>query len=192
MNNRSQSILGDKIVFTSTRTGDLELFTMNIDGSDVKQITNEIGYDGGAFFSPDGTKIIFRASRPKTKDEINLYKKLLKDGFVVPTELEIFICDADGSNLRQLTYLGNANWSPSWHPSGKKILFSSNFQAKAGFPFNIYMIDLDGKNLKQVSFDKMFDSFPFFSNDGKYLIFSSNRNNGGNRDTNIFIAEWQD
>ena len=183
---------GDKIVFTSTRTGDLELFTMNIDGSDVKQITNEIGYDGGAFFSPDGTKIIFRASRPKTKDEINLYKKLLKDGFVVPTELEIFICDADGSNLRQLTYLGNANWSPFWHPSGKKILFSSNFQAKAGFPFNIYMIDLDGKNLKQVSFDKMFDSFPFFSNDGKYLIFSSNRNNGGNRDTNIFIAEWQD
>ncbi|MBC8294995.1 MAG: PD40 domain-containing protein, partial [Pelagibacterales bacterium] len=94
--------------------------------------------------------------------------------------------------LRQLTFLGNANWSPFFHPSGKKILFSSNFQAKAGFPFNIYMIDIDGNNLKQVSFDKMFDSFPVFSNDGKYLIFSSNRNNGGNRDTNIFIAEWQD
>ena len=61
---------GDKIVFTSTRSGDLELYTMNIDGSDVKQITYELGYDGGAFFSPDGTKLIFRSSRPKTKEEI--------------------------------------------------------------------------------------------------------------------------
>ena len=87
---------GDKIVFTSTRTGDLELFTMNIDGTDVKQITNELGYDGGAFFSPDGSKIIFRASRPKTKEEIDQYKGLLKEGFVQPTDLEIFVCDADG------------------------------------------------------------------------------------------------
>ena len=69
---------GDKIVFTSMRTGDLELFTMNIDGSDVKQITSELGYDGGAFFSPDGTKLIFRSSRPKTEAEIKEYKDLLK------------------------------------------------------------------------------------------------------------------
>ena len=183
---------GDKIVFTSTRTGDLELFTMNIDGTDVKQITNELGYDGGAFFSPDGSKIIFRASRPKTKDEIEEYKALLKEGFVQPTDLEIFVCDADGSNLKQVTYLGNANWSPFWHPSGEKILFSSNFDAVAGFPFNIYMIDINGRNLKQITYDKMFDSFPVFSNNGKYLIFASNRNNGGNRDTNVFIAEWID
>ncbi len=183
---------GDKIVFTSTRTGDLELFTMNIDGTDVKQITNELGYDGGAFFSPDGSKIIFRASRPKTKDEIEEYKGLLKEGFVQPTDLEIFVCDADGSNLKQVTYLGNANWSPFWHPSGEKILFSSNFDAVAGFPFNIYMIDINGRNLKQITYDKMFDSFPVFSNNGKYLIFASNRNNGGNRDTNVFIAEWID
>jgi len=183
---------GDKIVFTSTRTGDLELFTMNIDGTDVKQITNELGYDGGAFFSPDGSKIIFRASRPKTKEEIDEYKGLLKEGFVQPTDLEIFVCDADGSNLKQVTYLGNANWSPFWHPSGEKILFSSNFDAEAGFPFNIYMIDLNGRNLKQITYDKMFDSFPVFSNNGEYLIFASNRNNGGNRDTNVFIAEWID
>ena len=186
------SPMGDKIVFTSTRTGDLELFTMNIDGTDVKQITNELGYDGGAFFSPDGSKIIFRASRPKTKEEIDEYKGLLKEGFVQPTDLEIFVCDADGSNLKQVTYLGNANWSPFWHPSGEKILFSSNFDAEAGFPFNIYMIDLNGRNLKQITHDKMFDSFPVFSNNGEYLIFASNRNNGGNRDTNVFIAEWID
>ena len=183
---------GDKIVFTSMRTGDLELFTMNIDGSDVKQITNQLGYDGGAFFSPDGSKIIFRASRPRTEEEVQEYQSLLKEGFVQPTELEIFVVDADGSNLKQVTYLGNANWSPYWHPSGEKILFSSNFEAEAGFPFNIYMIDINGRNLKRITYDNMFDSFPVFSNNGKYLIFSSNRNNGGNRDTNVFIAEWID
>ena len=43
---------------------------MNLDGTGVKQITNELGYDGGAFFSPDGTKLIFRASRPKTPEAI--------------------------------------------------------------------------------------------------------------------------
>jgi len=183
---------GDKIVFTSTRSGDLELYTMNIDGSDVKQITNELGYDGGAFFSPDGTKLIFRSSRPKTEQEIKEYKDLLAEGLVEPTNMELYICNADGSDLRQLTDLGNANWSPFFHPSGEKVLFSSNFEAERGFPFNLYLIDIDGKNLERVTHSETFDAFPVFSNDGKYLAFSSNRNNGGGRDTNLFIAEWQD
>jgi Tol biopolymer transport system component len=183
---------GDKIVFTSMRSGDLELYTMNLDGSDVIQITDELGYDGGAFFSPDGSKIVFRASRPKTEEAIAEYKELLSQGLVQPTEMELFICDADGSNLKQLTFLGNANWSPFFHPSGKKILFSSNFEAEKGFPFNLYFIDIDGKNLERVTHGETFDAFPVFSNDGKYLAFSSNRNNGGTRDTNLFIAEWQE
>lgn len=183
---------GDKIVFTSTRSGDLELYTMDLDGSNVKQITDELGYDGGAFFSPDGKKIIFRASRPKTDEEVKKYKDLLADGLVEPTEMELFICNADGSDLKQITRLGNANWSPFFHPSGKKILFSSNFEAERGFPFNLYLIDLDGKNLERVTHGETFDAFPVFSNDGKKLAFSSNRNNGGGRDTNLFIAEWQD
>lgn len=183
---------GDKIVFTSMRSGDLELYTMNIDGSDVKQITDELGYDGGAFFSPDGTQLIFRSSRPKTEEEIREYKDLLARGLVQPTEMELYICNADGSDLRQLTNLGNANWSPFFHPSGDKILFSSNFEAERGFPFNLYMIDTDGKNLTRITHSETFDAFPVFSNDGKYLVFSSNRNNGGTRDTNLFIAEWQE
>jgi TolB protein len=183
---------GDKIVFTSMRSGDLELYTMNLDGSDVKQITYELGYDGGAFFSPDGTQLIFRSSRPKSEAEIKEYKDLLAQGLVQPTEMELYLCNADGSDLRQLTNLGNANWSPFFHPSGKKILFSSNYEAERGFPFNLYLIDLDGKNLERVTHGETFDAFPVFSNDGKYLAFSSNRNNGGNRDTNLFIAEWQD
>lgn len=182
---------GDKIVFTSTRSGDLELYTMNLDGSDVKQITDELGYDGGAFFSPDGSKIIFRASRPKTPEAIKEYKDLLAQGLVQPTEMELFICNADGSDLRQLTFLGDANWCPFFLPSGDKVLFSSNFET-GGYKFNLYMIDIDGRNLKRVTYDNTFDAFPVFSNNGKYLAFSSNRFNGGTRDTNLFIAEWQD
>lgn len=181
---------GDKIVFTSTRNGDLDLYTMNIDGSDVKQITNEIGYDGGAFFSPDGTKIVFRASRFKTEEAKKEYQDYLAQGLVAPTEMEIFICNVDGSGLKQLTNLGKANWAPFYHPSGKKILFSSNHKGSRGFQFNIFMINEDGSGLEQVTYDSVFDSFPMFSPNGKKLIFSSNRNNGGTRNTNLFVADW--
>lgn len=183
---------GDKIVFTSLRTGDLELYTMNIDGTGVKQITNELGYDGGAFFSPDGTKLIFRSSRPKTPEDIKIYKDLLAEGLVMPTNMELYICNVDGSDLRQLTDLGQANWAPFFHPSGEKVIFASNHETKRGFPFNLYMINVDGTGLERITHDDTFDAFPMFSPDGKYLVFSSNRNNGGTRDTNLFIAEWVD
>ncbi|PHQ56751.1 MAG: hypothetical protein COC16_02700 [Lutibacter sp.] len=181
---------GDKIVFTSTRTGDLELFTMNIDGSNVKQITNELGYDGGAFFSPDGTKLIFRSSRPKTVTEIKEYKDLLSQGLVQPTNMELYICNVDGSELTKITDLGNANWAPFFHPSGKKVIFSSNHKSKRSF--NLFMINIDGSGLEQITFDKVFDAFPMFSPDGKKIVFSSNRNNNGTHDTNLFIADWID
>lgn len=183
---------GKKIVFTSMRSGDLELYTMNVDGSDVKQITNELGYDGGAFFSPDSKKLVFRASRPKTEEDIRTYKDLLSQGLVQPTNMEIFICNVDGSDLKQITRLGNANWAPFFHPSGKKILFSSNHHTKSGRQFNLFSINVDGAGLEQITFDTVFDAFPMFSPNGKKLVFASNRNNKGGRDTNLFIADWVD
>lgn len=106
--------------------------------------------------------------------------------------MELFICNADGSKLRQLTNLGNANWSPFFHPSGKKIIFSSNHKSKTGFPFHLFMINTDGTGLEQITFGHVFESFPVFSNNGKFLVFASNRNNGGTRDTNLFLAEWKE
>jgi len=180
---------GDRMVFTSTRSGDLELFTCKLDGSDVVQVTDELGYDGGAFFSPDGSQLIWRASRPETPEEVAHYTDLLSKGLVEPTAMELFIANADGSNARQLTDLGGANWAPFFHPSGEKVLFSSNHHT-GGFPFNIFMINTDGTGLEQVSFDSAFDSFPMFSPDGKRLAFSSNRNNGRTRNTNVFVTDW--
>jgi len=183
---------GSLIVFTSIRSGDLELYTMKTDGSDVRQVTTGLGYDGGAFFSPDGTKLIFRSSRPQTPADIKEYKDLLKEGLVKPTEMELYVCNVDGTELTQITNLGNANWAPFFHPSGEKVIFASNHNSKRGFPFNLFMINIDGTGLEQITFDKTFDSFPMFSYDGTKLVFASNRNNGGTRDTNLFLADWVD
>ncbi len=181
---------GEKIVFTSTRSGDLELWTMNLDGSDLRQVTDELGYDGGAFFSPDSKKLVFRASRPKTKEAVTTYKELFAQGLVQPTHLEIFVCNVDGSNLQQITNLGGASWAPFFHPSGKRIIFSTNYHTESKRQFNLFSVKVDGTGLEQITFDKTFDSFAMFSSDGKYLAFSSNRHNGGTRDTNVFLAEW--
>ena len=183
---------GDKVVFTSTRNGDLDLYTMNPDGSDVKQVTHELGYDGGAFFSPDGQKLLFRASRFESEAEKEEYKSLLAEGMVAPTNMELFICNVDGSDLKQITQLGKANWAPFFHPKGEKIIFSSNHASESGRLFNLYMINIDGSGLEQITWDPEFASFPMFSRDGKRLVFSANRNNGGDRSTNVFIADWVD
>jgi Tol biopolymer transport system component len=181
---------GDKIVFTSDRSGDLELWTMNIDGSNQKQITNQLGYDGGAFFSPDGKKLVYRASRLIGDSAIKEYKEFLAKGLVAPTSMEIYTCNVDGTDVKQITHLGKANWAPYFHPSGKKIIFSSNHHSEKGYNFQLFMINLDGSGLEQITSESLFNAFPMFSPDGKKLVFSSNRNNGGTRDTNIFIADW--
>jgi Tol biopolymer transport system component len=181
---------GKWMVFTSTRDGDLDLYLMSWPERRIHRVTHELGYDGGAFFSPDSKQLIFRASRPKNPEEATEYRQLLAEGLVAPTRMELFVCNLDGSNLRQVTQLGGANWAPYFHPDGRRVIFSSNHHSRRGFPFNLFMIDMDGSNLQQITFDPTFDSFPMFSPDGKRLVFASNRRNGGTRDTNLFLADW--
>ena len=183
---------GQSIVFTSTRSGDLELWIMDIDGSNPRQITHGLGYDGGAFFSPDSKQLVFRASRPSTPEDSAHYVDLLKQGLVEPTNMEIYTVNVDGTDLKQVTHLGKANWAPFFHPSQEKIIFSSNHHSARGYDFQLYMIGTDGQGLEAITHESIFNAFPMFSPDGKKLVFSSNRNNGGTRDTNLFIADWVD
>ncbi|MBM3443110.1 MAG: hypothetical protein FJX89_10480 [Bacteroidetes bacterium] len=183
---------GKKMLFTSTRDGDLELYVMDLKNGQTRRITHTLGYDGGAWFSPDGKKIIWRASRPTTEAEIKEYKELLAENLVAPTRMEVFVANADGSQAVQITQLGQANWAPAFMPDSRRIIFASNHEYKRGFPFNLYTMDGDGSNLLKVSRDQGFDAFPMFSPDGRRLVFCSNRNNGGTRDTNIFLADWVD
>ena len=152
-------------------------------------MTNTLGYDGGAFFSPDGEWLLWRASRPKTEVEIDQYTTLLKQNMVEPTSMELFVAKVDGSAMKQITSLGGANWAPFFHPSGNKILFSSN-HVTGRFPFNIFMVNLDGTGLEQITPLTKPLTASMFSPDGKKLAFSSNRNNGRTRSTNVFVADW--
>ncbi|MET0244732.1 MAG: hypothetical protein ABW174_14735 [Flavitalea sp.] len=181
---------GKKMIYTSTKDGDIDLYIMDLATGKEKRITTEPGYDGGAWFSPDGKKIIWRASRPSTPEALAEYKELLAEGLVAPTSMEVYTANADGTNQQKITSLGQANWAPAFMPDSKRIIFASNHEYKRGFPFNMYTMNSDGSNLEKISRDNGFDAFPMFSYDGKKLVFCSNRNNGGTRDTNIFIADW--
>ncbi len=181
---------GDKIVFTSTRDGDPEVYVANIDGTDVKRLTHAPGYDGGPFFSADGTKIVYRANHPEGKEELAKYDEIIKQGLVRPTRLELFVMNADGSDKKQITDNGKANFAPFFHPSGQKIIFSSNMDAPRGRNFDLYIIGVDGEGLERVTTNDTFDGFPMFSRDGKTLVFASNRDNAKQGDTNVFLADW--
>ncbi|MCI0447570.1 peptidase M28, partial [bacterium] len=181
---------GSKIVFTSDRDGDLELYVMNSDGTNVHRVTNSPGYDGGAFFSPDGKQIVYRAHPISDEKELGEFQELLKQHLVRPTKLEIFVMNADGSNVRQITGNGAANFCPYFHPDGKRIIFASNLHDPAGRNFDLFIIRTDGTGLRRITDNPTFDGFPMFSPDGKKLVFASNRNAKTQGETNIFIADW--
>jgi Tol biopolymer transport system component len=182
---------GKKMVYTSDKDGDLELYVMNLKTGKEKRITYHLGYDGGAWFSPNGKRLIWRASRPATDSAVAEYKELLAQHLVAPTNMEVYTARTSGKKIKKETSLGKANWAPIYMPDSKRILFASNHEYPRGFPFNLYILNTDGQ-LEKISRDKGFDAFPMFSTDGRKIIFCSNRNNGGTRDTNVFVADWID
>ena len=181
---------GSRICFTSTRDGDLDIYSMKPDGSDLKRLTSTVGYDGGPFYSPDGTKIIFRASRPEGAALAD-YQRLLERERIRPTKLDVYMMDADGSNVVQLTDNDSGNFCPFFHPDGKRVIFSSN---QGGNPreFDLFSVHIDTKEIEQITFTGDFDGFPMFSPDGKKFVWCSNRHNARENETNVFIADWVD
>ena len=185
---------GKTIVWTSVRDGDLDIYAMNLDGTKPRRLTEEIGYDGGPFFSPDSSRIVYRASHPTDPAEIARYKELLGQRLVEPGRLEIFVMNADGSGKRQVTRNGASNFSPFFHPDGKRIIFSSNVETReeeGGRPsFHLYLIGDDGTGLERLTFEGRFNSFPMFSPDGKRLVWVSDRHAKEPGEFNVFLADW--
>jgi Tol biopolymer transport system component len=146
-----------------------EIYIMRADGSEQKRLTSVAGYDGGPFFTPDGSRIIWRRF-----DE----QGLLAD---------IWTMKPDGSDARQITDFKSMSWAPYMHPSGEYVIFASN---KLGFEnFELFMVDAAGtKEPVRVTYSDGFDGLPVPSPDGKTLAWTSSRSGGAAGQ--LFLAQW--
>jgi TolB protein len=180
-----------RIVYTSMQSGDLDLWSMKTDGSDKKQLTKSEGYDGGAFYSRDGSKLVWRANHPQTPELMGRYRELLSNHLTSPMKMELFVANADGSEARQITDFGCAAFAPTYTPDGTRIIFSSNKHACDGRGFELYMVNVDGSGLQQITDFGGFTSFPEFSPDGSKLLFTSSWKAAGRYEFNIFVADWR-
>ena len=181
---------GHKIVFTSSRDGDLDIYTMDAGGGNVRRLTHELGYDGGPFFSPDGEWIVYRAHHPTAAAEVDKYRWLLTSDLVSPLEMDLYLMRADGSAQRQISHLAGASFAPSFFPDGQRVIFSSNYRAPTTSEFELYAVNRDGSGLEEITFTGGFNAFPMFSPDGHRFVFVSNRNAKAPHEINIFLADW--
>jgi Tol biopolymer transport system component len=187
---------GDRIVFTSTRSGDLELWTMKLDGTDLQQVTHTPGYDGGAFYSHDAQWLCFRSTSftpGKEAEELADYKALLDQWLVRPSHMEIMLIKPDGTQRKQLTSLGAASFGPYFFPDDKRIIFATNKwdQTGQGRDFDLAVVSTQGGEVERLTHFVGFDGFPMFDASGKWLVFCSNRGGSHPHETNLFLAEWK-
>ena len=179
-----------KIVYTSLASGDLDLWTMNLDGSGKKRLTESYGYDGGPVFSRDGKKVVWRGGHPADETAKQKYAALLKDNLTSPMKMELFISDANGKDVKQLTNFNCASFAPTFTPDGKQILFSSNKNNCDGRKFELFLINTDGTGLRQITDFGGFTSFPEISPDGRTLVFVSDWKAPARYEFNVFTADW--
>jgi Tol biopolymer transport system component len=181
---------GRRIVFCSSRDGDLNLYLMDADGGNVRRLTDRLGYDGGPFFSWDGRHIVYRAHYPETKDSEDAYRADLARALVRPAVMDLYVMTADGRDPRRVFANGAANFAPFMLPDSERIIFSSNLHDAARRSFALYLVRPDGSDLERVTYAEDFASFPMISKDGAKLVFCSTRNAAGPREINVFIADW--
>ena len=179
-----------KIVFTSMASGDLDIWSMNLDGSGKTRLSTSLGYDGGAFFSRDGKSLVLRANHPAAGEDTDRYEELLAQGLTAPMKMELFVADAAGDGLRQLTEFGCASFAPQFTPDGTRVIFSSNKNDCDSRNFDLFLIGTDGTGLRQITDFGGFTSFAEFSPDGTQVVFSSDRNATSRYEFNIFVADW--
>jgi TolB protein len=146
---------GTRIAFMSVRNGNPEIWVMNVDGSNVRQLTNHPAGDGTPTWSPNGTQIAFVSDRTGTP--------------------QVYLMGADGSNVRRITM--NESWAdrPTWSPAPfNEIAYS----ARTGRGFDIKVFDIATSQVRQITFGEGSNEGPAYSPNGRHLAFTSTRNGG--------------
>ncbi len=179
---------GKWILFTSTRDGDptraiktsrdADLYVMKADGTRVTRLTKTNGYDGGAFFSPDGTRIVFRADR-QNNSLLQIYTADIT-------------FDADGNitgliREKQLTRDPSVHFGPYWHPNGTHIIYAANIND--AHEYELLMMRDDGTHKLRLTFTPGFDALPVFSPDGTHLMWTSKRSS--DQTSQVYIAKFK-
>ena len=146
--------LSGRIVFTSNRSGNFDIWVMNADGSGLQQLTTTRGGDRIPAWSPDGSKIVF-----------------MKASF----NPDLYVMNANGSNVRRLTDAVDEDCCPDWSPDGSKIVFHSR---RSGQQFDIYVMNADGSNQRALAPHPAYDGTATWSPDGSKIVFRTTRFNG--------------
>ena len=160
--------VADKKIFKVDKAFMIDIYRMKMDGSNLQQLTDSRGYDGGPFFSHNGEKICWR--------------RFSEDGVTA----EIFTMNADGSNQMQITEMGAMSWAPFFHPSGEYLIYATNIHGFGNF--ELYLVSANGGLPVRVTQTDRFDGLPAFSPDGETLAWTSQRT--GNKQSQIFLGEW--
>ena len=158
----------DRKIFKNDKAFMMDIYKMRIDGTNLQQLTDSRGYDGGPFFSQDGKRICWR--------------RFSEDGATA----EIFTMNADGSNQMQITEMGAMSWAPFFHPSGEYLIYSTNIQGFGNF--ELYLVSANGGLPVRVTQTDRFDGLPAFSPDGQTLAWTSQRT--ATSQSQIFLGQW--
>ena len=144
-----------KIAFGSERSGAMNLWTMNIDGTNKVELTDNLGWDNVAHWSADSSKLVFHSDRSGNWD--------------------IWGIDSDGSDLVQLTDDPGDDYMPDFSPDDSKIVFQSNRSGN----YDIWMMDSDGANPTRISNASYYEGHPDFSPDGSKIVYRVDESNRG-------------
>jgi Tol biopolymer transport system component len=164
-------ISGERILFSSERDGDWDIYSMFADGSRLVQLTTNMAYDWTPSWSPDGKSVIYTSNYLEGQFQQRMSEDGTKETFEVVGDQEIYVMSPNGTTSSALTDNDIAmDGHPVWSPDGSQIAFHSDSQT--GGVSEIHVMDADGSNIRKLTDIGGVNWDPAWSPDGQMLVFS--------------------